>query len=153
MTWIYKRSYTAYIGSTTYNFSDPAISKHLETSNMQLRKRLWAELEAADSPKPISLPQEPNHPQIHTLLGYISKAHIFNTAHNVHNVKTKLCVLKDVACCAMTTLCCCACADKRPNALRFQYVEGTGVGKGVRWQSYCPGCKGIRQISSDEAIH
>lgn len=113
---------------------------------MQSHKRLWADDEPADSPKPTLPPQATNRQQAHTLLGYISKAQIFDTTRTM---KTKRCIHKDVASCAMDMSLCCGCVDKRPTALRYTaYVDGVGMTMGgVRWQNYCPGCKGMYRVS------
>jgi hypothetical protein len=109
---------------------------------MQLLKRLWADDEPADSPKPTSSPQATNPLQTHTFLGYIFKAQIFDTTRNI---ETKRCIHKNVASCALDWSLCCGCADKRPTASRYQmYDDGVGVTMGgVRWEYYCPGCQGM----------
>lgn len=113
---------------------------------MQLLKRFWTNNEPVDSPKPTSPPQAPNRQQTHTLLGYVSKAQIFDMTRTI---KSKRCVHKNVASCAMDMSLCCGCADIRPTALKYPlYVDGAGVTMGgVRWQNYCHGCKGMCRVS------
>lgn len=51
--------------------------------------------------------------------------------------------------CGLNIAGCCACLDRRPlKRDYFIYKDGRGlVAEGTRWGNYCPGCKGLFNVS------